>query len=103
MLAQAVPLVWSADGTPTPQTTLWLEMSFLADHCYWAGWRSGWEYDLWRVLETGPQAVGGDHITQDDSNRLRQLAQAADGWYTYDACVPMAVWNVEYATVTSRS
>lgn len=72
-------------------------MSALSQEHACAGWLSGWEYLLWRIL------LDGDDITPRDARELRQASDDCGGWIVWPPrddstrFVPMDEWLLMFA------
>lgn len=68
-------------------------MRDMSEETYCAGWLSGLEHSLWRMLsEGGDHTFGIGTVTATDCDRMRRLSEKAGGWWTYDRFVPIAAW-----------
>jgi hypothetical protein len=59
-------------------------MSELSEDAYCAGWMSGLEYALWRVVIEGPRRYGFLDIDAAHIEHLRKLSQQCRGWIVFD-------------------
>ncbi len=82
-------------------------MGRISELAYCAGWKSGLEFYLWKLLSDGPGEFGCLEITQERINNLRSLSVASGGWIVWDreedrAFVPLNEWQQRFAEWTNR-
>ncbi|MBP0578636.1 hypothetical protein J8I29_04900 [Labrys sp. LIt4] len=80
-------------------------MTGISEQCYYAGWMSDLEYDLWQVAPD--TSYGHGTITERQAQLLRLLAEEADGWWTYSdgddpAFLDLASWREKAASRPAR-
>src|SRR4051812_21843373 len=66
------------------QRALAAAMSDLSESGFHAGWLSGLEYDLWRLLLVGGISYGQHEVSPEDIARLRALSEKCGGWIVFD-------------------
>ena len=59
-------------------------MSDISEEYYCAGWLSGLEDELWRMLLGGDRGFGMSEVTAEEVGRLRTLHERCGGWWFYD-------------------
>lgn len=88
------------EGFDLFQECLCTMMRRVSEEAYSAGWLKDLEYDLWRILEEGPQAFGFAWLHQSRIDKLRQLAKLTSGWIVQGEngphWVPMDEWLERY-------
>lgn len=68
-----------------PQAKLADLMSDISEECWCAGWMSGLEFTLWRIINGGERQYGQGGITDEQVAELKQLSELIGGWiYWYD-------------------
>lgn len=82
-------------------------MTGISEQCFYAGWMSDLEYDLWQIApET---SYGHGTITARQAQLLRLLAEEADGWWTYSddhgdpVFLDLASWRKKAASRPTRT
>ena len=63
-------------------------MSDISERCWCAGWMSGNEFSLWRLMETGGGRYGQDEVTPDEAAQLRALSNTLGEWCVWDETAP---------------
>lgn len=82
----------------TPDQRKLLELMWrVAEEAWSAGWKQGLEFDLWRMLSSGPEKYGHMQIEASLIQELRDLSQRAGGWIYFDPVeqemwVDLAAW-----------
>ncbi len=59
---------------------LFRRMSEISEECYYARWRFGNEYTLWRMLEGGSRQYGQGEVSEEELEELRVLSERVNGW-----------------------
>ena len=67
-------------------------MSNISEDCYCAGWMSGLEYDLWKMVRGGDRSYGMCRVSDDDVEQLRVLSEMAGGWHDGARFIPIDEW-----------
>ena len=81
-------------------------MRGISEQCYYAGWMSDLEYDLWQIAREAPYGHGT--ITARQAQLLRLLTEEADGWCTYSdgddpVFLDLASWREKAASRPTRT
>lgn len=87
------------------QECLFTMMRHVSQEGYSAGWLQDLEYDLWKIVEEGPQEFGFHWIGPDRIAKLRKLSELAEGWIVYEdvpTWIPMPLWLERYRTWKSN-
>jgi hypothetical protein len=64
-------------------------MEEISEAHYCAGWMSGLEYSLWRIVQGGDRNYGMYPLEPAEVESLRWLAESCDGWWIWhDAKTP---------------
>jgi hypothetical protein len=63
-------------------------MAKISEQGFHAGWKNELEYDLWKIVETGPSEYGFIEVDADRINKLLELSKLSDGWITYGSETP---------------
>lgn len=82
-------------------------MREISEVAYCAGWMSGLEYDLWRIVLEGPQNYGRADVTEQTIHRLKRLSERCGGWIHYhdateETLVPHEEWLELYDRKMAR-
>lgn len=91
-------MTWREAGLTGLPEVLYIIMSDLSEEYWAAGWMSGTEYDLWRVLNG--ETVPGWPLTPGEVERLRVIRDAAQCWIVYEdgpKAVPLPEWRDRFA------
>lgn len=67
-------------------------ISDLSEECWAASWLSGCEFEFWRIVHEGPQALGLGDVSADDIDRLRHFSDRAGGWWRWNKDVGAALF-----------
>jgi hypothetical protein len=59
-------------------------MSDISEECYYAGWMTGLEYNLWDAIVNGEKKYGHGQITQDYIVQLIQISKNCNSWIYFD-------------------
>lgn len=59
-------------------------MAGISEELWCAGWMSGNEYSLWRMVEGGARGYGMGEVEERDVTLLRLLSERCNGWWVYD-------------------
>ncbi len=72
-------------------------MSSLSEDLWCAGWLTGTEHALWKMVQGGPREWGMGEVSQRQVDLLRLLSEEAEGWIIYGAngphFVPIDEWK----------
>ena len=76
-------------------------MSEISEEAFCAGWMSGLEYDLWRIVVAGSGTYGWFALDGAIIAELRALSDACGGWIVFDdqteeTFVPREEWNQRF-------
>ena len=76
-------------------------VSDLSDEAYSAQWMDGLEFALWQVVLGERREYGRLLVTEEQSAKLRCLAEAAAGWIVFDeqreeTWVPFVAWESQF-------
>ncbi len=63
----------------------------VAEEAWSAGWKQGLEFDLWRILSTGPEKYGQMQIEAPLIRELQECSEKTGGWIYFDP-VEQEVW-----------
>ncbi len=69
---------------PGGQRTLLELMWRISEESWSAGWMKDLEYELWRIVLTGPERYGQMSIEAGMIEDLRRLSKEAGGWIHFD-------------------
>ena len=78
-------------------------MGFISEECYWAGWYSSIDVDLWKMLDQeGPISYGQGTIIKEELALLKKYHEISGGWWmtapddgqdTWAIFVPTHIWK----------
>jgi hypothetical protein len=68
--------------TDWKQRALYELMSDISEECYCAGWMSGNEYSLWRIVSdpNASRRYGQGEVTEQQVTDMRTMADSCGGW-----------------------
>lgn len=59
-------------------------MSDISEEYYCAGWMSGLEFSLWRMVQGGDRSYGMSEVSEDEVTQLKQLSEQCGGWWYFN-------------------
>jgi hypothetical protein len=56
----------------------------ISEEAWSAGWKRDLDFEVWRIVQTGPAQYGGMRVGADLIGELSALSESAGGWIHYD-------------------